>query len=209
MTTASADALAPTTNATTNAAAATEAASAVTAPVPVVARNSAIQGGRLGWVKGLAPTSSDYGDGAGMASASEGSGRGRSDDDAAPGQLVGDTSTEFGNSGAEAVAGGGGGGSRGGRPSRQERQWLPHMQEELRSWSLLMPTTFRWMREWRTLNIVLMVILLFCVFVYMLDPIILVAVDPTLVQGLGAAPYLYMLCVSAAGCSDARGGVPR
>jgi hypothetical protein len=67
--------------------------------------------------------------------------------------------------------------------------------ETLRELPPALPSMFRWIREWRTINLAAMAVLLIFVFVYLIDPIVILAVDPALLRNLGVSPWLIVLYV--------------
>ena len=118
-----------------------------------------------------------------------------------------------GGGGGGGGAGGGGGGGNGGgghdddegygeadtdgSKHRQPKTKWGDLVNTLRELPPALPSMFRWIREWRTINIAAMIVLLFFVFIYLIDPIVILALDPALLNDLGASPWLIVLYVKA------------
>ena len=79
--------------------------------------------------------------------------------------------------------------------SRRRRSWLGRAVQALTDLvhTAPSPTMFRWIREWRTINLMAMGILVVLVVVYLVDPIVLITLQPTLLDDVGVSPWIISL----------------
>ena len=94
-------------------------------------------------------------------------------------------------------------------PEKGRKERAHEFVRALREVTPTIPSMFRWVREWRTINLAAMAVLTVLVFLYLADPIVIIALNPDLMNNMGVSPWLFVLCVRGCAGKRPRGGATR